>query len=154
MKAADIMTTRPVTTGPETPLAELVRMMVQQHVEAMPIMADGRLVGIVTQADILRALASRSGALEVQSEDDRRIREAFAGAMARPPWSDGVTDPTCIVDAGVVNLWGPVDSEADRQALLSLARSLPGVREVRDHMSVVRHGDPLDRPNWPAPEPP
>ena len=154
MNAADIMMTRPVIATPDTPLGELVRMMVDRHVQAVPIIAGDKLVGIVTQADIICALASRSGAMEALSDRDRRIREAFAAAMARPPWSDGAADPTCIVDGGVVNLWGPVDTEADRQALLALAHSLPGVREVKDHMSVLPHGDPFDRPNWPAPEPP
>jgi CBS domain-containing protein len=154
MNAADIMTARPATATPDTPVGELVRLMVDRHIEVVPIVAGDRLVGIVTQADIIRALASRSGATAELSEDDRRIREAFAAALAQPPWSDGVADPTCIVDGGVVNLWGPVDSEADRAGLLALARSLPGVRAVNDHMSVLSHGDPFDRPNWPAPKPP
>jgi CBS domain-containing protein len=154
MNAADIMTTRPLTAAPDTPVADLVRMMVERRVEAVPILDGDRLVGIVTQADIIRALASRSGAMAAVSEADRRIRDAFAAAMAHPPFSDGVADPTCIVDGGVVNLWGPVDSEVDRQALLALARSLPGVRSVNDHMSVLPHGDPFDRPNWPVPRPP
>ena len=154
MNAADIMTARPLTAAPGTPVAELVRMMVQRRVEAVPIVDGEKLVGLVTQNDIIRALASRSGAMADMSEPDRRIRDAFAAAMATPPFSDGVADPTCIVDGGVVNLWGPVDSEADRQALLALARSLPGVRAVNDHMSVARHGDPFDRPNWPVPKPP
>jgi CBS domain-containing protein len=154
MNAADIMTTRLATAAPDTALAELVHLMVDRHVRAVPILEAGKLVGIVTQTDIIRALASRDGAMAALSDPDRRIREAFNAALARPPWSDAASNPTCIVDAGVVNLWGIIDTETDRQALLALARSLPGVRAVEDHMRVQSNIDPFDRPNWPVPAPP
>ena len=154
MNAADIMTTRLATAAPDTALADLVRLMVDRHVRAVPILQEGKLVGIVTQTDIICALASRDGAMAAPSDRDRQIREAFNAALALPPWSDAASNPTCIVDAGVVNLWGTIDTETDRQALLALARSLPGVRTVEDHMRVVSHIDPFDRPNWPVPAPP
>jgi CBS domain-containing protein len=154
MNAADIMTTRLATAAPDTALAELVHLMVDRHVRAVPILEDGKLVGIVTQTDIIRALASREGAMTALTDPDRSIREAFNAALASPPWSDAASNPTCIVDAGVVNLWGIIDTETDRHALLALARSLPGVRAVEDHMRVHSTVDPFDRPNWPVPAPP
>ncbi len=154
MKAADIMTRLPATAGPETPLMELVQLMAERDVGALPIVADGKLVGLVTHDHIIRALACRDAAAVPLSEADRRLRDAFAAALARPPWADRASNPTCIVDDGEVHLWGPVDSEDDQRALVALARSLPGVRGVTDHMTVPDHGDPFDRPNWPAPEPP
>ena len=154
MNAADIMTTRPVTATADTPIADLVRLMVERHVDAVPILTHGRLVGLVTYADVIRALASRTGATSALADPDRLIRDAFLAALGQPPWSDGASNPTCIVDAGVVTLWGPVESESDRQDLLALARSLGGVRAVQDNMRVLDHRDPFDRPNWPAPERP
>ncbi len=154
MNAADIMTTRLATAAPDTALPELVHLMVDRHVRAVPILEDGKLVGIVTQTDIIRALASRDGAMGTLSDTDRSIREAFNAALAHPPWSDAASNPTCVVDAGMVNLWGIIDTETDRQALLALARSLTGVRAVEDHMRVQSHIDPFDRPNWPVPAPP
>ena len=151
MNAADIMTTQLTTATPDTTVAELVRLMVDRHVRAVPILQDGKLVGIVTLTDIAHALASRDDAMAVLSEPDRRIRDAFTAALACSPWSDAASTPTCIVAGGVVNLWGPVDSKAQRQALLALARSLPEVRGVEDHMRVLPHGDPDDHPNWSPP---
>jgi hypothetical protein len=152
MNAADIMTMRLVTADPGTPLLDLVRLMVDQHVDAVPIIAEGQLVGIVTHDDVIRALASRTHATAALSDEDRRIRGLFAASLARPPWSVGTSQPTCIVDEGVVHLWGPVESEADRRALVAMARSLPGVRAVEDHMSVLRRGDAFDRPHCRAPD--
>lgn len=150
MNAGDIMTPRPTTAAPDTPLLDLVRLMIDRHVDAVPIMADSRLVGIVTHDDVIRALASRNGATITLSDADRRVREAFTGALSRPPWSDGASNPTCIVNMGVVHLWGPIESEADRRALVTLARSLPEVDAVEDHMTILRPADPFERPNWPV----
>lgn len=151
MKASDIMSTRLATASPETPLLDLVRLMIDRHVDAVPIVADRQLVGLITHDDVIRALASRNGATTALSDADRRIRDAFAASLSRPPWSDGASNPTCIVDDGVVHLWGPVESAADRHALVALAESLAGVHRVDDHMTVPRQGDPFDRPNWPLP---
>lgn len=154
MNAADIMNCFPVTAAPDTPLIDLVHLMAERDVGALPIVADGKLVGLVTHDDIIRALASRQGASLALSDADRRLHDAFIAALSRPPWADRASSPTCIVDAGDMHLWGPVESEDDQRALLALARSLPGVRGVTDHMTVLQQGDPFDRPNWPVPERP
>ena len=154
MKAGDIMIRLPATATPDTPLMDLVQLMAERDVAALPIVADGKLVGLVTHNDIIRVLASREAPIMALSETDRRIRDSFAAALSRPPWADRASNPTCIVDDGEMHLWGPVDSEDDQRALVALARSLPGVRAVTDHMNVIPLGDPFDRPNWPEPEPP
>jgi CBS domain-containing protein len=154
MNAADIMTRFPATAAPDTKLIDLVHLMAERDVSALPIVVDGRLVGLVTHNDVIRALASREGASLVLSDADRRLRDAFAASLSRPPWTDRASHPTCHVDNGDIHLWGPVESEADQRALVALARSLPGVRLVTDHMTVLRQGDPFDRPNWPVAERP
>ncbi len=151
MNAGDIMTTRLATATPDTPLLDLVRLMIDRHVDAVPIVAGRQLVGLITHDDVIRALASRNGATTALSDADRRIRDAFVAALSGTPWSDGASNPTCIVDEGIVHLWGPVDSAADRQALVALAGALPGVLRVEDHMNVPLQGDPFNRPNWPLP---
>ena len=152
MNAADVMTTRLTTATPDTPIMELVRLMVDRHVSAVPIVENGQLIGVVSHDDVICALASRNGDTASLSAGDRRIREALCAALARRPWSDIASNPTCIVEGGVVHLWGPVDSDADRRALIELAQSLPGVYGVEDHMTALHHRDPFDRPHWPAPE--
>ena len=154
MNAADIMTRFPATASPDTPIADLVHLMADRDVAALPIVVDGRLVGLVTHSDIIRALASREGA--TAGADGRRPPPArrLRCCGVAPTLGGPGEHPTCMVDAGDIHLWGPVESEADQRALLALARSLPGARGVTDHMTVLPQGDPFDRPNWPVPERP
>lgn len=150
MNAADIMTTRLVTAAPDTPVMDLVRLMVDRHVSAVPIVEDGKLLGVVSHDDVICALASRNGDTAPLSAADRRVRDAMAAALSLRPWSDIASNPTIIVNAGVLHLWGPVDSETDRQALLELAASMPGARGVEDHMTASSHHE-FGGPHWPLP---
>jgi acetoin utilization protein AcuB len=51
-----IMTREPLTVGPEAPVAEAVRVMVDKKLGALPVVEQGRLVGIITETDALRLL--------------------------------------------------------------------------------------------------
>src|SRR4051812_15723397 len=101
MKAADIMSTHLVTATPDTPVAELVRLMSGRDASAVPIVQDGRLVGLVTQADLIRALAGQGAAHTGVIDPDRRIRDAFLALLAQPPWSEAASNPTVVVRDGV-----------------------------------------------------
>jgi len=59
MKVRDLMSTDPLTVSPDTPLKEAARMMVRNKVSGLPVIDDGALVGIVTEADFLRQEANR-----------------------------------------------------------------------------------------------
>ena len=59
MKVRDLMSTDPLTVSPDTPLKEAARMMVRNKVSGLPVIGDGALVGIVTEADFLRQEANR-----------------------------------------------------------------------------------------------
>jgi CBS domain-containing protein len=54
MHAADVMTPDVICAGPDTSLAELVRLMLDNDVSGVPIIEDGRVVGIVSEGDLLR----------------------------------------------------------------------------------------------------
>lgn len=58
MEVSSMMTRRVITAGPDTPLLEVARMMVDQDINRVPIVENRRLIGIITRNDILRALAS------------------------------------------------------------------------------------------------
>jgi len=57
-QVADIMTTDPVFVRPETPLEEVATLMVERHISIVPVVADERLVGVVTKPAMLRAAFS------------------------------------------------------------------------------------------------
>jgi len=54
----EVMTTEVLTTSPETPLREAARTMLDRKIGCLPVLKDGRLVGILTEGDFVRACAS------------------------------------------------------------------------------------------------
>lgn len=54
----EVMTTTVLTTSPQTPLREAARLMLDRKIGCLPVMEDGRLVGILTEGDFVRACAS------------------------------------------------------------------------------------------------
>jgi acetoin utilization protein AcuB len=62
LRIRDVMTWGVVTTRPTTPLREAARLMHRERIGALPVVQDGRVVGILTEADLVRALADALGA--------------------------------------------------------------------------------------------
>ena len=54
MKASDVMTRNVLTVGRETSVAQAIRMMLDNHVSGLPVLGDGKVVGILTEGDLLR----------------------------------------------------------------------------------------------------
>jgi CBS domain-containing protein len=152
-KAADVMTHEVVTIPDTAPIAEIAQLLEVRRIKRVPVMRDGRLVGIVSRRNLLQALASRLSAPPA-TVDDRSIREAFYEELRREAWADSPGSINAVVTDGVVHLWGIARDEARRRALVVVAENIPGVRAVEDHMDHPRVVDPLDRPNWPSPSRP
>ncbi len=152
--ARDVMTHPAVTVAEDTPVAEIAALLEKRGIGRVPVVRDGRLVGIVGRSDLLRALASRLTPLPPRSADDRDLREAVIAAIEGSGWMEGTADLTIVVEGGVVQLWGSIGDAAVHRALVLAVGEVPGVREVRDNLAAPPHFDPLDRPNWPAPAAP
>jgi CBS domain-containing protein len=136
--AADVMTPEVVTVTPETSLGEIAAVLEERRIKRVPVVHDGRVVGIVSRADLVRVLAAAPVAetLTVQTTD-HAIRAELLRRLEASEWATpGFVNP--IVLHGVVRLWGFAQSEADRRALIAAAGSVPGVRAVEDHL---RRGD-------------
>ncbi|MFC2999002.1 CBS domain-containing protein [Falsiroseomonas tokyonensis] len=127
--AADVMTTELVSVGPTTPAAEVAQMMEERSIRRVLVLEGGKLLGIVSRADLLRALvAPQNEALELS---DDRVRGAVMAAMRKQPWAD--TFYTLIdVKDGVVELNGFSRSAEVQRALRVLAENVPGVKGVKD----------------------
>jgi CBS domain-containing protein len=132
MKAADLMTHGVVTAAPETPLHHIAETMEKNAIKRVPIVRNGQLVGIVSRANLVQAIAAKAAGLEIQASDSR-IREDLLTQLKTLGWlHSSIINP--IVTDGVVNLWGLVDSSVDRTAVRIAAESTKGVRAVNDHM--------------------
>jgi CBS domain-containing protein len=133
---ADVMTTRVHTVSEETSLEEVVRLMEKYHVKRFPVVEDGRLVGIISRANLLHALASVASELAETRGSDAEIREAFFKELTRQPWAPR-TSINPLVRNGVVELWGNIFDEREREALRVMAQNIAGVKSVHDHMVWV-----------------
>jgi CBS domain-containing protein len=149
-KAAEVMTHAVVTVSDTTPIAEIAQLLEARRIKRVPVLRDGRLVGIVSRRNLLQALASRMTAPPVAA-DDRSIRDAFYTELRRQAWVTSPGSVNAVVADSVVHLWGIAPDDRQRQALVVAAENIPGVRAVEDHMEEPRVIDPLDRPNWPSP---
>ena len=111
-------------------------------------MRGDQVVGIVSRANLLHALASLSGEAKPIQADDRAIREQLLGELQKQKWAP-LASIDVIVRDGVIDLWGSITDERARQALVVAAENVPGVKAVNDHLVWV---DPMSGMTFLAPE--
>ncbi|MGD9615255.1 MAG: CBS domain-containing protein [Alphaproteobacteria bacterium] len=130
-KIADIMTRMVITIGPGMPIAEIVDLIERRRVKRLPVIADGRLVGIVTRADLVRAFVdSLPPAPRAVLVPDAEIRDSIKEEIAKQPWARRASIEVHVV-RGEVELRGTVTEERARAALQVIAENVAGVRRVR-----------------------
>jgi CBS domain-containing protein len=135
-KVQEIMTPDPVTVAEETLLEEAVRTMQKRRIKRLPVVRGNDVVGIVTRANLVHALAGVARELMPTTASDEAIRARLLTDLAKEPWAPvGLIDP--IVRNGVVELWGMITEERQRQALITAAENVPGVKAVRDYLGWV-----------------
>jgi CBS domain-containing protein len=132
-KVGEVMTSGAITVSDDTPLSEIAVLFERKRINRVPVVKDGKLVGIVSRSNLIQALASMVGRMDQHNESDRQIRLDLLARLREQKWTDfGSRNVT--VSNRVVHLWGLVGSEAERKALLALAESTPGVSRVSDEM--------------------
>jgi CBS domain-containing protein len=134
-KVEDVMAREPVTVTEDTQLEELVELMEKYDIKRLPVMRDDRLVGIVTRANLLQAVASLARDVPDPTADDDHIRERVTRAIDETHWRPIGLQVT--VRNGVVHLHGIIINESARQATIVTAENVAGVKEVRDHLCFV-----------------
>jgi CBS domain-containing protein len=134
-RVADVMTADVVTVSEDTPLEELVDTMVRHRVRRLPVVRDGRLLGIVSRADLVRQVGQALTASAAQT-DDGAIHRAIIDAMHAQPWAPGNLVTVAVKD-GVVQLDGVLFDFRERQALEVLAANVPGVKKVENGIVCI-----------------
>jgi len=135
-KVGEVMTDKPVTCTEDTPLEDVVTLMEKNRIKRVPVVRDNKLVGILSRANLLWALASLSGEAKPASNDDAAIRDRLVAELQKQKWTPaGMIDP--VVRNGVVDLWGTILDERERQAIIVAAENTPGVKRVNDHLIWV-----------------
>jgi hypothetical protein len=133
----DIMTRPVLSVGEETDLAEVATLMETKRIKRVPVLREGRIVGIVSRANLVRALAARSAPAPSGVHDDRAIRAAILAELNGREWAR-VWPEDIVVQGGTVHLWLSDDrSAAEREALRVAAANVAGVRHVVEHAVPV-----------------
>ena len=127
------MTRSLITATEETSLGDIATLLEEHRIKRVPILRDGRIVGIVSRANLIRGLAVRSQPAKDGSMSDDVIRARIEDELHSQPWASNLMINT-VVEDGVVHLWGFVPTSTDREALRILAEGMPGVRSVIDHL--------------------
>jgi CBS domain-containing protein len=141
MRARDVMARNVITVFEDSSLAEVAKTLETNRIKRVLVMREATLVGIVSRADIVRALAAqREGSLGPVSSDDDLIRykviETLMGIPGTSPWSTTVS-----VSNGVVELGGSVEDEAARDPSRIAVENIPYVVDVKDHRANLQ-------PSW------
>jgi CBS-domain-containing membrane protein len=139
-KVADVMTRDVITAKPDTPLGDIAALLERNRIKRVPIVEGSNLVGLVSRANILQALASATKKLpSLASPDDTELRKRVVSRMASEPWRP--TMLTVTVQDGTVDLWGLVHSVEQKKAAQLAAETTPGVRAIVNNIVVQRTGE-------------
>ena len=134
--ARDVMTTDVVTVTPNTSVAHIAEILETRHIKRVPVVDGGKVVGIVSRANLLQALATVAPTqTEPAQTDDATIHDAIAAEIQMIAWLPSPVMNNVTVSDGIVHLWGYSGSENERRALRIAAGRVAGVKEVKDHRS-------------------
>ena len=132
----EVMAHDVVSVTEATPLDAVVTLMEQRRIKRVPVVRDNKVIGIVSRADLLRALGTPGVASGSPSASDRAIRQRILAEIQREPWGPRYSI-NVIVHEGKVDLWGTLFDERERQALRVVVENVPGVKEIHDHLVWV-----------------
>jgi len=130
----DVMTKGPVAIDEETAIAAIVSLIEDKHLHLIPVVRQGRLIGMIGRPCLLRALIERADAQIEEPTDDESIRNQLIAVYDREAWAP-LSQVDVIVRNGNVELRGNVTDPTKRKALVVAAQAIPGVKSVSDHLA-------------------
>lgn len=132
-KVAEVMTAEVQTIGENTPLEEIVELMERRRIKRVPVVRGDQVIGIITRSNLMHAMVSFARAMPKSAQTDTDIREQLLAEVDKQAWAPAALI-NVVVHGGVVELWGAVIDDRQREGLKVLAENIPGVKAVRDHL--------------------
>jgi CBS domain-containing protein len=129
----EVMSESVVTASPTTSLATVVELMTRHHVNRIPVLAEGKVVGIVTRSDLVRALVGVWSSSTSNTASDEQIRQNIVAELSAQKWARADTIDVA-VENGAVELSGAIFDERERQSAIVAAENVPGVKAVKDNL--------------------
>jgi CBS domain-containing protein len=134
-KVTDVMTRSVITATPEMPLGDIATLLERNRIKRVPIVQNGKVVGIVSRANLLQALASMpTESMTSPHADDSQIRENVLSRLNAELWRPSMLNVT-VLD-GTVDLWGFVTSDDEKKAARIAIEGISGVKTVNDHLTI------------------
>ena len=131
--ARDIMSRDVVVVVENTPITEIASLFETRRIKRVPVLRRKKLVGIVSRANLVQALAVKTKGFEAHgAQTDGAIRRQLLSEVAHQSWWRRSPSKVIVTD-GVVHYWGLLGSEDERQAARIATENVPGVRKVEDH---------------------
>jgi CBS domain-containing protein len=133
-RVADVMTHGVIVAEPDTPVADIGTLLEHHRIKRVPIVRNGKIVGIVSRANLIQALATfRQKVASPQPIADAELRERVDSRLKSEPWVRPLLVNVTVTN-GAVDLWGLVDSAVQKQALRVAVENTPGVKAVNDFL--------------------
>jgi CBS domain-containing protein len=132
-KVSEVMTEEVKTVGEDATLEDIVRLMERERIKRVPVLRGGKVAGIITRSNLMQAMVSLARAAPPVAQGDAAIRERMLAEMQKEQWAPAATTNVVVRD-GVVELWGLIVDERQREALRVAAENIPGVKAVKDHL--------------------
>ncbi|TRC99652.1 CBS domain-containing protein [Mesorhizobium sp. WSM4303] len=129
----EVMSDSVVTVSPTTSLAAVVNLMTRHNFKRIPVVAEGKVVGIVTRSDLVRALVGVLSNTSSTPASDDEIRDKIVAELSAKKWARADMVGVA-VENGAVELSGVIFDERERQAAIVAAENVPGVRSVKDNL--------------------
>lgn len=128
-RVRDVMSTNLATVGPDATVEEVAHILETKRIRRVPVVSDGMLVGVVSRADLLRAVMAPVASGAEEEASDPRIRRELYAAMEGQPWvSTRFVFPE--VKDGTVTFHGFIAGQEAKTALRVLAEGVAGVKQV------------------------
>ncbi len=134
--ASDVMTKQLVTVAADTPLDEIATLLERHRIKRVPVVDGGKLIGIVSRADLIRGLAAHPAALPAPSDDDAALQDAIMKTI-RDQTGVRTEFINVIVSGGTVHLWGGTRTQEEKKAVRIAAESIAGAERVVDHVNAL-----------------
>jgi CBS domain-containing protein len=135
-RVKDVMTRDVITVAPDSQVTDIAALLEKNRIKRVPIVDNGKLVGIISRANLVQALAGMRKEISVDKPlSDTELRQTVMSRLKSEPWAK-TSLINVTVDTGAVDVWGIVDSEAEKQALRVAIEVTPGVRSVNNNVVV------------------
>ena len=135
LKARDVMSRHVISVREDAELRDVADILDNHRIKRVPVAQSGRLVGLITRGDLVRALSQVQVSEPIGKIENASLQKLLRDRIRTQPWLNK-SYINLTVNDGVVELWGYVDTEDEHSALRALVEETAGVMRVEDNTMV------------------